>query len=208
MSFPTAAPVALAGQGVAPIGGLDMLIMSLNTNPYLIGTAMLLLNFGGRFIAMEMSKSQEALFQNPWIRRILIFTVVFVGTRNLLVAFWMTLLIILVIGHLFNENSSLCLFHLGQPGSTCASQQPAQSGSPPIPGMPSSSLPGLSTEESDILRRLQDKHQRHAVAVTSQQAETELIPNQKQKPQKSESETYWQNIMMLQKTEAFMNPRF
>jgi hypothetical protein len=142
--------MAAAQAAVSNINPFDMALLSLNSNPYFIGTMMLLLNFGGRFIAMEMSKGQEQFFQNPWVRRLLIFTVIFVGTRNVLVAFWMALIIILLIGYLFNENSSLCIFHLGTPGSTCAKEEqgPMQQGQ------------GLTADESEILKRLQDKQQR------------------------------------------------
>ena len=70
---------------------------------------MLLLNLGGRFIGMEVSKEQEKFFQQPWIRRALIFTVLFVATRNVFVAFIMTIVVLLVLSFLFNENSDLYL---------------------------------------------------------------------------------------------------
>lgn len=108
-----------------PINPFDAMIGALNSNPYFIGTMMLMLNLGGRFISLEMSRNQEALFQNPWIRRILIFVVLFVGTRNVMVAFWMSVIIILLLGYLFNENSSLCLFHFG--AGTCGSHPGAAS---------------------------------------------------------------------------------
>jgi hypothetical protein len=102
---------------------LDAVIMGINTNPYFIGIMMLLLNFGGRFLSLEMSKGQEAFFYNTWVRRFLIFIVIFVGTRNIMVAGMLSFVIILCIGYLFNENSSLCIFKIGVPGSTCADKK-------------------------------------------------------------------------------------
>ena len=101
MSLPAAAAVIgpgapLSAIGTITIAPIDAALMALNSNPYFIGTMMLMRNLGGRFIAMEVTKSQEQFFQNPWVRRILIFTVLFVGTRNVLVAFWMSLIIILL----------------------------------------------------------------------------------------------------------------
>ena len=75
MSFP--APTVAIPTGL-PIAPLDAALLSLNSNPYFIGMMMLMLNFGGRFLPMEMTKGQEALFQNPWVRRFLIFIIIFV----------------------------------------------------------------------------------------------------------------------------------
>ena len=188
MSLPTA-PIATALTQAGQVAPLDMAIMAINSNPYFIGTAMLMLNFGGRFLALEMSKGQEQFFQNSWVRRCLIFTIIFVGTRNIMVAFWMSLFIILCVGYLFNENSSLCLFQLGQKGSTCAS-------SPGIIPLPSN---GLTQEEGEILKRLQDKQQKNMPVH-------ELKKDDKEK-ESSPSDIYWQNMSYLNK-EGFINPRF
>jgi hypothetical protein len=171
MSLPAPVPV----QTGLPLAPLDAALLSLNSNPYFIGMMMLMLNFGGRFLPMEMTKGQEAIFQNPWVRRALIFIIIFVGTRNVLVAFWMSLFIILCIGYLFNENSSLCLFKGGEKGSTCSTASPI----------------GLTTEETEILRRLTEKQQKSVKPVESE----------KKLETQSTSEIYWQNMEAL-------NPRF
>jgi len=178
MSLPTAPLTAVAAQSGIPMAPLDLAITSINSNPFFIGTMMLILNFGGRFLAMEMSRGQEQFFQNTWVRRCLIFTIIFVGTRNIVAAFWMSLIIILLVGYLFNENSSLCLFNLGTSGSSCASSEQQTIG-------------GLTPEESEILKRLSDKQQRLA-PKTDKESE---------KPKKNSSEIYWENM-------EFMNPRF
>jgi hypothetical protein len=76
------------------MGGVDpfsQMIMMLNTNPYLVAIFMLVLNLGGRFLALELTKKQELFLQQAWIRPLIFFTVIFVATRNLVVAFWVTL---------------------------------------------------------------------------------------------------------------------
>ena len=154
-----------------PMSPFDAILMGINTNPYFIGIMMLILNFGGRFISLEMSKGQEALFTNTWVRRSMIFIIIFVGTRNVLVAFIMTFVIILCMGYLFNENSSLCLFKKGLPGSTCLKENflaanhvtnvtipsPISITAPTAPGLPSVPVGGLTKEESEILTTLQKK---------------------------------------------------
>lgn len=197
---------------VQQISPFEQAILALNSNPYFIGTMMLLLNLGGRFIAMEMSKSQEQFFQNPWVRRLLIFTVLFVGTRNVVVAFWMSILIILLIGYLFNENSSLCLFNLGTEGSSCSTNSVQAPALPvgQVPGiaqLPGSPFSGLTPEETEIYRRLHEKQARMGLAL--QQQDQKQKAETKQKTDATSADIYWQNMMMLKAKEGFYgNPRF
>lgn len=122
---------------------LEAGLTAFNTNPYFIGITMLLLNLGGRFLAMEVTKEQEKFFQNTWVRAALIFVVVFVATRNVFVAFWLSLLVIILVRFLFNENSSMFLFKREGYQTSEKFQNP----------------PGnvLTPEESDIYRKLTDK---------------------------------------------------
>jgi hypothetical protein len=81
-------------------------IHDMNMNPYLLGIAYITLNLGSRFFVMSVSPGQEAFLQNVLFRPLLLFAIMFIGTRNLIVAFWMTLLILLALYFLLNENSS------------------------------------------------------------------------------------------------------
>lgn len=138
-------PVA-AGPALASFSPFDGFLHIFNTSPYFIGLMMLLLNLGGRFIGLEITKQQEQFLQHPWVRRVLIFTVLFMGTRSITVSFWATVIVVLLLGYLFNENSSLCLFGQGgAKGSTCAEDKGA----------------GMTPEEREILQRLSSKAQRY-----------------------------------------------
>jgi hypothetical protein len=81
----------------------------LNSNPYLVGMFMLLLNLGGRFLAMELTPKQEQFLQQRWLRPLLFFIVIFVATRNLAVAFWITLFLFIFLWIIANEKSPFCL---------------------------------------------------------------------------------------------------
>jgi hypothetical protein len=109
--MPAVAPATAAA--TAAVGGtLDPIsygILWANTNPYIIGMFMLLLNLGGRFLTLELTKKQEAFLQGPYIRPLIFFTVIFIATRNLVVAFWVTLLFFFVIWVVANEHSRFCL---------------------------------------------------------------------------------------------------
>lgn len=144
-------PAAFSGQAlsaIVPISPLDSFLQIFNTNPYFIGLMMLILNLGGRFISLEVTKKQEQFLQLPWVRRILIFTVLFVATRSIWVAFWSTVTVVLFLGYLFNENSALCIFGQGgKNGSKCAEG--------PKPGEE------MTPEEKEILQRLSSKAARY-----------------------------------------------
>lgn len=144
-------PAVMSSQAVASmmtVSPLENFLQIFNTNPYFIGMMMLILNLGGRFISLEVTKKQEQFLQLPWVRRVLIFTVLFVATRNIWVAFWTTVAVVLFLGYLFNENSSLCIFGAGgAAGSKCTEQ--------PQPGEE------MTPEEKEILQRLSAKAQRY-----------------------------------------------
>jgi hypothetical protein len=101
---------------------------------------MLILNLGGRFLSLEVSKGQEKFLSDPTIRRFLLFVVLFVATRNVLVAAGLTIIVVMFLGYLLNENSDLCIFH------STAAQKPEKAAE--------TSTYGLSMEESMILKNL------------------------------------------------------
>jgi len=142
------APVAAAATAaLSVINPIEAFFNFLNTNPYFIGIMMLVLNLGGRFITLEITKQQELFLQHPWVRRFLIFIVLFVATRNIYVAFWATVCVVLFLGYLFNENSALCIFGKhGTNGSKCSESQPQQN--------------EMTPEEKEILQRLHAKSTR------------------------------------------------
>jgi hypothetical protein len=169
MSLPGLAAHGLASSAAAAgtaavVTPIDIVLGTLSSHPVFIGLMMLILNLGGRFIVMEVSKEQEQIFQHPWVRRFLIFAVLFVATRNILTALWMTVLVVLVLGYLFNENSSLCLFKGGVAGSSCAAK-------PAAAGGPAPSTSGMTPEEMDIWRRLNEKYHRYAATNKKEDAD-------------------------------------
>lgn len=149
MSLPPPPVAAITG----PLNPIEAIITGINTNTYFIGMSMILLNLGGRHLAPSLTAEQDKFFQNPWIRRAMLFVVIFVATRNVFTAVWLSIGLVLVIGYLFNEHSILYLF--GEPI--------------PVPRPPSvTPTSGLTPEEQDIYKKLQDKVNR-----TTESKETE-----------------------------------
>ena len=88
---------------------LNQHIFTLNNSKYFAGIMMILLNLGSRYLVMELSESQEQLFNNKIIRRFIIFTIVFIATRDVYVSFILTAIFIIFVSNLFNENSNYCI---------------------------------------------------------------------------------------------------
>ena len=120
---------------------------------------MLLLNLGGRFLSLEISKDQEKILSMPMVRRFFLFAILFVATRNVVIAGGLAILVILCLGYLFNENSELCLWKSCIAVPTEAKQE---------------SFVGLTAEETMIYKRLQDKQ--------AAKPEVPENPEEKEKP--------------------------
>ena len=155
MSFPFAA------QPVQSTNPIEIAVSSLNSNPYFIGGMMLLLNLGGRHLASGLTPEQDKFFQQPWFRRLLIFVVFFIGTRNFVSSLFMTVIFTLFIGYLFNDQSVLFLF---QP-STSVKGTPA----PAEKATSTGTSNGLSPEELDIHTKLTQKLERAQKTVDTQE---------------------------------------
>lgn len=84
-------------------------LYSLNSSKYLIAVAMLLLNVGGRYIEIDLANSQRRILSSKLLRRILIFTVAFMATRDIVTALVITSCFAIFVLHLFNDESDYCI---------------------------------------------------------------------------------------------------
>jgi len=101
-----------AAAAVAPATTLEVIgqaITMASANPYIIGTFYLLMNLGGRYLSLELTKKQEAFLQWPYLRPILLFSVLFIATRNFVVATVGTLIVFFILWVAANENSPYCM---------------------------------------------------------------------------------------------------
>lgn len=85
------------------------LVGLLNQNPYMSAISMIFMNLGSRYIALDISAAQEKLLQNPVVRRITIFCIIYVATRDIMTSCVLLAAFIFVTGHILHEDSPLSI---------------------------------------------------------------------------------------------------
>jgi hypothetical protein len=76
---------------------------NISTNKLFLGLMMIFMNIGSRYIELKLTKGQEVIFKNI-AREILIFTIAFMGSRDIIIAFVITAVFIILSNFVFNEN--------------------------------------------------------------------------------------------------------
>jgi hypothetical protein len=72
------------------IGYIEYAVGCLNTSTLFVGIMLLVLNVGSRFIVHELSDDDKEYSQYLFIRRLAIFAVCFVGTKDLIISLILT----------------------------------------------------------------------------------------------------------------------
>lgn len=70
---------------------------------------MLMLNIGSRYIELGFTKTQEHALRRGLGRELLIFSTVFIGSRDVVTSILMTAAFIILSDYIFNENSRFCV---------------------------------------------------------------------------------------------------
>jgi uncharacterized membrane protein (DUF485 family) len=82
----------------------NSILTDLSNNKYFFGVIMIIVNIGARFIIEELSPKQKEYINTKFFRRIIIFSAFFVATRDILVSITLSIIFILFISELFNED--------------------------------------------------------------------------------------------------------
>ncbi|MBH41237.1 MAG: hypothetical protein CL685_00805 [Candidatus Magasanikbacteria bacterium] len=81
----------------------------LNNSKFFAGLVMIMLNIGSKYITIKLSKSQEQYLRNTIARQLLIFSIIWMGTKDILISLAMTAVFVVMTDHLFNEQSQYCI---------------------------------------------------------------------------------------------------
>ena len=61
-------------------------IDKLNQNKLFVGLMVVVVAVGGRFIIDELNESQKSIIDNSWVRRLFVFGVCFMATRDICIS--------------------------------------------------------------------------------------------------------------------------
>lgn len=91
------------------ISYLNHHVMYLNNSKFFAGVVMILLNVGSKFIQIQFSKSTEEYMKYSVSKQLLVFSMAWMGTRDIYTALGLTAVFTILSEYLFNEESSLCI---------------------------------------------------------------------------------------------------
>lgn len=83
---------------------INKMLTNLSTSKLLLGLLMIFMNIGSRYIELRLTNGQEMILKNI-AREILIFTIAFVATKDLIMSFTITAIFIILANFVFNEKS-------------------------------------------------------------------------------------------------------
>jgi len=84
-------------------------VMYLNNSKFFAGVIMILLNVGSKFIQIQFSKSTEEYMKYSVSKQLLVFSMAWMGTRDIYTALGLTAVFTILSEYLFNEECSLCI---------------------------------------------------------------------------------------------------
>jgi len=88
---------------------MDIIFQCLENSKIFTGCAILFMNIGGKYVSKDLPKSLDVLFENIWLRRLVLFFIVFMTIRDIKKSLLITLIAIILFNHLLNENSPNCI---------------------------------------------------------------------------------------------------
>ena len=84
-------------------------VSSLNSNMFFAGIMMLTLNIGSRYVQLNLSPSAESYLKYAITKEFLVFTIAWMGTRNIYVALTLTAAFVILADYGLNDKSSFCI---------------------------------------------------------------------------------------------------
>ena len=84
-------------------------IYALNSSKFFTGIVMLTLNLSSKYVTLGLSTSQEEYLKYTLGRQILVFAILWMGTRDIIVALLLTCVLMVFADYLFNDNSMYCI---------------------------------------------------------------------------------------------------
>ena len=90
-------------------GWLNYSIYRLNNSLFFAGIVMLMLNIGARYIELKLDPSTENFLKTALTKEVLVFSVAWMGTRDLILALVLTAVFVVLADYGLNANSQYCI---------------------------------------------------------------------------------------------------
>lgn len=84
-------------------------VLELNNSKYFAGFVMIMMNLGTKVVPVHFSKSTQAYLKNNLSKQVFVFSMAWMGTRDIYIALFLTLIFTIFSEYLFNEDSQLCI---------------------------------------------------------------------------------------------------
>jgi len=113
-------------------------VTMLNGSKIFAGFMIIMLNISSRFVTIKLSKSVEAYLKYTFSRQILIFTIAWMGTRDIYIALTVAIVFTIIMDVLFNEDSNYCILPVSftEYHTQISEEQQDNDITQNIPGMP------------------------------------------------------------------------
>jgi len=84
-------------------------ITSLNSSKYFAGIVIIVLNVASRYATLDLTKAQEKYLKTGLARELLVFSISWMGTRDIYISIMLTASFMILANYAFNEESRFCV---------------------------------------------------------------------------------------------------
>ena len=88
---------------------LNKHVVSINSSKLFAGLMIIVLNISTKYVNLNLPKTVESYLKYSFSKQIMVFAIAWMGTRDIYIALIITVIFIICIDFLFNEQSSMCI---------------------------------------------------------------------------------------------------
>lgn len=89
-------------------GYINNHIQNINNSKIFAGIMIIILNIASKFVNLKLSKNVELYLKHTFSKQLLVFAIAWMGTRDIYIALFITVLFVVGNDFLFNEESQFC----------------------------------------------------------------------------------------------------
>lgn len=83
-------------------------VQHVNNSKIFAGLMIIILNVASKFVNFKFSKSIEMYLKHTFSKQVLVFAIAWMGTRDIYIALLITVIFIIFMDYIFNEDSMFC----------------------------------------------------------------------------------------------------